>query len=117
MKKVYITEKQAQLIVNYVKSEKTIDESWKEVVLSVALLAGINLTGHNKAQAQSALEDEKVLTKVQSVLQDDRLSKVVDSLDWTGGIGQVATMRVVPARATLIIRCASHTIRRQILLG
>lgn len=84
MKKVYITEKQAQLIVNYVKSEKTIDESWKEVVLSVALLAGINLTGHNKAQAQSALEDEKVLTKVQSVLQDDRLSKVVDSLESAG---------------------------------
>jgi hypothetical protein len=84
MKKVYITEAQAELIVNHIKNEKAINESWKEVVLSVALLAGINLTGHNKAQAQSALEDSKVLAQVQSVLQDERLSKVVDSLESAG---------------------------------
>ena len=84
MKKVYITEAQAELIVNHIKNEKAINESWKDVVLGVALLAGISLTGHNKAQAQSALEDSKVLTQVQSVLQDERLSKVVDSLEAAG---------------------------------
>jgi|TARA_R110002111_G_C6004149_1_gene373577 outer membrane protein OmpA-like peptidoglycan-associated protein len=84
MKKVYITEAQAELIVNHIKNEKTINESWKDVVLGVALLAGISLTGHNKAQAQTALEDSKVLAQVQSVLQDERLSKVVDSLESAG---------------------------------
>lgn len=84
MKRIYITEAQAQLIINHIKAEKTIDESWKDIVLGVALLAGVGLTGHNKAQAQSALSDAEILKKVQSVLQDDRLDKVVDSLESAG---------------------------------
>ena len=93
MKKLIITETQLKTILLNRKREtisevnhvpEIIEEGFKEVVLGIAMLAGITLTGQNKAVAQSALENEQILNQVSSVLQDSRLEKVIDSLENAG---------------------------------
>jgi hypothetical protein len=98
-KKLVISESQLKRIIKHIEEgnepigvlteevvvqEDIIQEGWKDIVLGVALLAGVGLTGQNQAQAQKAVNDPAILKQVQNVLQDDRLEDVVDSLEAAG---------------------------------
>ena len=82
--KLIITENQANVIIHHIKNEQLIQESWKDIVLGIAMLAGVGLTGQNKAQAQQALRDVNILQKVENVLQSEKLEQVIDSLEEAG---------------------------------
>jgi hypothetical protein len=48
-----------------------LEEGWKEVVLGVAMLMGVGLTGPNKAMAQDALSNEKTMAQIKTTLEDE----------------------------------------------
>lgn len=98
-KKLKINEHQLKVLTTYIKEQNKpigflteevvvqdyiIQEGWKDIVLGVAMLAGIGLTGQNKAMAQKAVNDPYILQQVQDVLQDDRIEDVADSLEAAG---------------------------------
>lgn len=48
-----------------------LEEGWKEVLLGVALLMGVGLTGINKTMAQNALKDEQTMSQIKATLEDE----------------------------------------------
>lgn len=84
MKKILITESQAKLLVGLIQEERQLNEGWKDIILSVAMLAGVNLSGQNKIQAQNVLNNASTLKQVRSALQSDRFEKIVDDLEGVG---------------------------------
>ena len=86
-KKIYINESQMELITNYLQSNKSVeklDEGFKEIALSIALLAGLNI-GANKALAQQGLSNSDAKAKMVQTLDDsEKLNKVISSLESVG---------------------------------
>jgi hypothetical protein len=48
-----------------------LEEGWKEVLLGVAMLMGVGLTGVNKAVAQDALKDSQTMAQIKATLEDE----------------------------------------------
>ena len=48
-----------------------LEEGWKEVLLGVALLMGVGLTGINKTMGQNALKDEQTMAQIKTTLEDE----------------------------------------------
>ena len=64
---------------------KIINEGWKEVVLGIALILGVGLTGQNKEVAEEALKDPETMNKIKSTLEDENsLEELVDALKEKG---------------------------------
>ena len=64
---------------------KLIKEGWKEVVLGVAMILGVNLTGMNKTIAKNAVEDKEIMSKIKETLEDeDKLNELIDALSEKG---------------------------------
>jgi flagellar motor protein MotB len=93
--KLKITERQLALITNYVIESKKpigyltedvefINEGFREVVLGVAMLMGLGLTGQNKANAQDALNDAKILQQIDSTLSGPNIKQVADKMESMG---------------------------------
>ncbi len=62
-----------------------LEEGWKEVVLGVALMLGVGLTGQNKALAQNAVKNETTMSQIKSTLENEgQLNKLVDDLKAKG---------------------------------
>ena len=48
-----------------------LEEGWKEVLLGVAMLMGVGLTGVNKAMAQDALKNSETMAQIKATLEDE----------------------------------------------
>lgn len=96
MTKLKITEKQYQAILlreqesrlkasgdvlneNVTTNPELLEEGWKEVVLGVAMMLGVGLTGQNKAMAQDAVKNESTMAQIKATLEDS--SKVAELSD------------------------------------
>ena len=84
-KKLIIKEGQLPLIINYIEGDKiNLDEGYKEVVMSIALLAGLNI-GSNTLNAQKGLKNSEVKSQIVKTLNDtNSLSTVINSLESIG---------------------------------
>ena len=72
MTKLQITQKQYNKILSEgINERKLIIESDKEVILGVALLIGVNLTGLNKEMATKYISDKKIMSKIKKTLSND----------------------------------------------
>jgi hypothetical protein len=61
------------------------NENWREVVLGVAQMLGVPLTGHNKILAQGALKSDSVMGQIKATLEDEnRLKALVDAFEAKG---------------------------------
>jgi len=90
-KKIIITEKQLIKLNNYISesndniiktiNENILEEGFKEIALSLLMLAGVTLSGQNKAVAQDALTNDKIIQSVDDVLSDtNKLNDVIDKI-------------------------------------
>lgn len=84
--KIKITEDQYKKILLHEHSNRSlINEQDNEVVLGIASLAGLGLTGHNKIVADKALGKEDILSKIKSTLENkDKLKSIVDNFEEKG---------------------------------
>lgn len=102
MSKLKITQKQYDLIIlherdyrlnavtsllneNLDQSTELLEEGWREVVLGIAMMLGVGLTGHNKLMAQDAVKNQETMSQIKSTLEDeDKLGELVDALKSKG---------------------------------
>lgn len=83
MKRLKITHKQYETILLNEQTNRLIDEQpkevleegFKEVLLGVAMLMGVGLTGLNKASAQNALQNAETMAQIKSTLEDEQKTK------------------------------------------
>ena len=62
-----------------------LEEGWKEVVLGIAMMMGVGLTGLNKVVAQDATKNAEIMAQIKSTLEDEnKLKQVVDLLKEKG---------------------------------
>ena len=47
-----------------------LDEGWKEIVLGISMLMGLNLTGQNDLTAKKALSDANIMNQIEATLED-----------------------------------------------
>lgn len=66
-----ITNQNSLLSESVNKNAELLEEGWKEVVLGVAMLMGLNLTGQNDLNAKKALSDANVINQIEATLKDD----------------------------------------------
>lgn len=79
--------KKSENVISEVLNEDThlLEEGWKEVVLGVAMMMGIGLTGMNKAIAQDAVTNTNTMAQIKSTLEDSEKTKqLVDLLKEKG---------------------------------
>ena len=62
-----------------------LEEGWKEVVLGVAMMMGVGLTGMNKAVAQDAVKNAQTMAQIKATLEDEtKTAELVDLLKQKG---------------------------------
>lgn len=84
-KRIKITERQLGLITKHISESKSpINESKKELVLGVAMLMGLNLSGQNKAIADNALSDPNILLQIDSVLATPEIEDIASRMEDMG---------------------------------
>ncbi len=93
MAKIKITQEQYNKIVLHeqMSRSKMLTETTHDVVLGVAMLAGLKLTGTNEIMAKKALEDEKTLGLIKSTLEDQSKTKELLKKFEEKGMGDVDT--------------------------
>jgi len=75
----------ATLIENQGLDKELLEEGWKEVVLGVAMMLGVGLTGQNKIQAQDAVKNATTMAQIKATLEDEnKLGELVDALKTKG---------------------------------
>lgn len=92
MAKIRITEKQYNTILLHEQQSRLgdsscvinesldqsvdlLEEGWKEVVLGVALLLGVGLSGSNKLAAQNALKNDSTMAQIKATLDSELKTK------------------------------------------
>jgi hypothetical protein len=83
MKRLKITHKQYEAILLNEQTNRLIDEQpkeileegFKEVLLGVAMLMGVGLSGPNAAVAQSALQNDATISQIKATLEDEKKLK------------------------------------------
>jgi hypothetical protein len=62
-----------------------LDEGWKDVVLGISMLMGVNLTGQNSAMAQKAINNVDVMNQIEATLEDEgKIKQLVDAMKEKG---------------------------------
>lgn len=51
-------------------NSELLEEGWKEIVLGIAMLMGLNLTGQNNKTAEKALSDANIIKQIETTLED-----------------------------------------------
>jgi len=77
MAKIKITQEQYNKIILHEQASRSnlLTETTHDVVLGIAMLAGLKLTGTNEIMAKNALENEKTLGLIKSTLEDQAKTK------------------------------------------
>ena len=70
---------------NVSPNSELLKEGWKEVVLGVALMLGVRLTGQNKLIATNVIKDSKVMSDIKNTLEDeDKTKELIDAFKEKG---------------------------------
>lgn len=70
---------------NLNEDTQLLEEGWKEVVLGIAMMMGVGLTGLNKATAQTAVKNAETMAQIKATLEDEsKINQVVDLLKQKG---------------------------------
>lgn len=78
---------------NLDESTQLLEEGWKEVVLGVAMMLGVGLTGQNKAIAQDAVKNATTMSQVKATLEDTaKTQELVDAMKEKGMKDPSATL-------------------------
>ena len=80
--KILLNEKEARLkasdvVINEsdIQQAELLEEGLKEVLLGVALLMGVNLSGQNKVLADNALKSDSTMAQIKTTLEDENKTK------------------------------------------
>lgn len=80
--KILLNEKEARLkasdvVINEsdIQQPELLEEGLKEVLLGVALLMGVNLSGQNKVLADNALKSDSTMAQIKTTLEDETKTK------------------------------------------
>lgn len=87
MAKLKITQEQYNKIILHEQSSRShlLVETTNEVVLGVAKLAGLKLSGHNETVAKNALNDVKTMGLIKTTLEDnDKVKDLVKKMEEKG---------------------------------
>lgn len=102
MKKIKITKEQYERLVlteqkrvlnteNYFLTEsingnaELLEEGWKDIVLGLSLLMGLQLTGQNNAIAQKAVQNKDIMNQIEATLEDeDKTQELIDKMKEKG---------------------------------
>lgn len=52
------------------KNSELLEEGWKEIVLGVSMLMGLNLTGQNNAVAEKAIHDANIMKQIEATFEN-----------------------------------------------
>ena len=93
MAKLIITEKQYnKILVNEAISRTLLSENNKEVVLGVALLLGMNLSGLNKELAHKYIKNDKVVNNIKTILSNEyKTDELIKNME-EKGMGDVKSL-------------------------
>ena len=81
MAKIRITEQQYNKILLH-EEKKRLNENTNNILLVIASLAGVNLSGNNVRIADKSKQDPNILSKVKSTLEnEDKLEELIDMLE------------------------------------
>ena len=70
---------------NTYSDKELVIEGWRDVVLGVGSLLGLNLSGHNKIIADKVLSNEKTMSKVKTALEDEnKVGELINKLKEKG---------------------------------
>lgn len=87
MAKLKITQEQYNKIILHEQTSRSslLTETTHEVVLGVAKLAGLKLSGHNDTVAKNALNDAKTMGLIKSTLEDEnKVKELVKKMEEKG---------------------------------
>ena len=87
MAKLKITQEQYNKIILHEQASRSslLTETTHEVVLGVAKLAGLKLSGHNDTVAKNALNDAKTMSLIKSTLEDEgKVKELVKKMEEKG---------------------------------
>jgi len=74
-KNIIIKEQESRLNEAFNSNAELLEEGWKEVLLGVAMLLGVGLSGPNKSMASNALTDEATMAQIKATLEDEDKTK------------------------------------------
>ena len=67
------------------KNVELLEEGWKEVVLGISMLMGLNLTGQNNVAAEKAVHNANVMKQIEATLEDKtKTQELVDIMKEKG---------------------------------
>jgi outer membrane protein OmpA-like peptidoglycan-associated protein len=73
------------LTENISTDPELLEEGWKEVVLGVAMMMGVGLSGQNKAMAQDAVKNASTMSQIKATLEDEnKVAELSDLLEKKG---------------------------------
>ena len=87
MAKLKITQEQYNKIILHEQASRSslLTETTHEVILGVAKLAGLKLSGHNDTVAKNALNDAKTMGLIKSTLEDEnKVKELVKKMEEKG---------------------------------
>jgi hypothetical protein len=87
MAKLKITQEQYNKIILHEQASRSslLTETTHEVILGVAKLAGLKLSGHNDTVAKNALNDAKTMSLIKSTLEDEnKVKELVKKMEEKG---------------------------------
>ena len=87
MAKIKITQEQYNKIILHEQTSRSslLTETTNEVILGVAKLAGLKLSGHNDIVAKNALNDTKTMSLIKSTLEDEnKVKELVKKMEEKG---------------------------------
>ena len=87
MAKLKITQEQYNKIILHEQTSRSslLTETTNEVILGVAKLAGLKLSGHNDILAKNALNDAKTMGLIKSTLEDEnKVKELVKKMEEKG---------------------------------
>ena len=87
MAKIKITQEQYNKIILHEQTSRSslLTETTNEVILGVAKLAGLKLSGHNDIVAKNALNDAKTMGLIKSTLEDEnKVKELVKKMEEKG---------------------------------
>lgn len=67
------------------RNAELLEEGWKEIVLGVSMLMGLNLTGQNAVGAEKATHDVNIMKQIEATLEDKtKTQELIDAMKEKG---------------------------------
>jgi len=67
------------------KNVQLLEEGWKEIVLGISMLMGLQLTGQNNAAAEKAVHNVDIMKQIEATLGDEsKIEELVDMMEEKG---------------------------------